>query len=83
MESVGLRALRQDASDLVRRAEGGEEIVITVAGRPAARLVPAKPQRWGKWDDIAHVLAGNADPEWDASRTAIDQSVLNPWEKPA
>ncbi|MGD9703554.1 MAG: type II toxin-antitoxin system Phd/YefM family antitoxin, partial [Acidimicrobiia bacterium] len=33
MTSVGLRELRQDASELVRRVENGEEIEITVAGR--------------------------------------------------
>jgi len=41
MKSVGLRELRQDASDLVRRVQAGEEITITVSGRPSARLVPA------------------------------------------
>ena len=41
VEAVGLRELRQNASELVRRLEEGEEIVITVAGRPGARLVPA------------------------------------------
>lgn len=39
--AVGLRELRQNASELVRRVESGEEIEITVAGRPGARLVPS------------------------------------------
>jgi len=32
MESIGLRELRQSASDYVKRAEDGEELLITVAG---------------------------------------------------
>lgn len=36
----GLRELRQNASELVRRVEAGGEVTITVAGRPSARLVP-------------------------------------------
>jgi prevent-host-death family protein len=40
---VGLRELRQPASELVRRVEAGEEITITVAGRPSARLVAVTP----------------------------------------
>ena len=31
-------------TELVRRAEAGEEIVLTRHGKPAARIVPAAPQ---------------------------------------
>ena len=81
MTTVGLRELRQDASDLVRRVEGGEEIEITVAGRPAARLVPASPRRWQRWVDIADLFGGPPDPDWPRERDLIDQSVANPWER--
>ena len=37
---VGLRELRQNASELVRRAGEGEEITITVAGRLEPGLFP-------------------------------------------
>lgn len=40
MEQVGIRRLRQQASQLVQRAEAGEVLIITVNGRPVARLVP-------------------------------------------
>ena len=80
MTTVGLRELRQDASELVRRVEGGEEIQITVAGRLAARLVPAAPRRWQQWNDIASLFAGSPDPDWQRDRDLIDQSVGNPWE---
>ncbi|MGI8711474.1 MAG: type II toxin-antitoxin system Phd/YefM family antitoxin [Acidimicrobiales bacterium] len=81
MITVGLRELRQDASELVRRVEGGEEIEITVAGRPAARLVPASPRRWQRWVDIADLFGGPPDPDWSCERDLIDQSVANPWER--
>jgi len=83
MDTVGLRELRQDASELVRRVEGGEEIEITVAGRSAARLVPVPPRSWQRWDAIAGAFAGRADPTWDGDRDLIDQSVLDPWERRA
>ena len=79
--TVGLRELRQDASELVRRVESGEEIEITVAGRLAARMVPAAPRRWQRWDDIADLFAGRPDPDWDRDRDLIDQSMVNPWER--
>ncbi|WP_308467569.1 type II toxin-antitoxin system Phd/YefM family antitoxin [Rathayibacter soli] len=80
MGSVGLRALRQDASELVRRVERGEEIEITVSGRVAARMVPAGPKRWQRWDDIADIFTGPSDPDWERDRDVIDQSIDNPWE---
>jgi prevent-host-death family protein len=76
---VGLRELRQDASNLVRRVEAGEEIEITVAGRLAARLVPATPRRWNNWDDIAALFNGLADPDWEHDRELVDQSLDDPW----
>lgn len=78
---VGLRELRQDASELVRRVEAGEEIDITVAGRLAARLVPAAPKRWQRWADIANLFAGPPDPDWDRDRDLIDQTLDNPWDR--
>jgi prevent-host-death family protein len=40
MTSVGIRELRQRASELVRRVEDGESIEITDRGRPVAVLAP-------------------------------------------
>ncbi|MPY93359.1 MAG: type II toxin-antitoxin system prevent-host-death family antitoxin [Acidimicrobiia bacterium] len=81
MITVGLRELRQDASELVRRVESGEEVQITVAGRLAARMVPAAPRRWQRWDDIADLFAGRPDPDWERDRDLVDQFMVNPWER--
>lgn len=40
MSSVGVRELRQRASELLRRVAGGETIQITDRGRPVALLAP-------------------------------------------
>lgn len=39
-EQIGIRALQQHASEVVRRAAAGEELTITDRGRPVARIVP-------------------------------------------
>lgn len=83
MTTVGLRQLRQDASELVRRVENGEEVDITVAGRLAARLVPATRQRWLTWDSVEDLFDGRPDPEWERDRELIDQSLENPWDRHA
>lgn len=79
MNTVGLRELRQDASGLLRRVERGEEIIITVSGRPSARLVPAGQTRWQRWDDVTDLFAGHADADWDADRELVDDTVRDPW----
>jgi prevent-host-death family protein len=79
MSTVGLRELRQQASELLRRVEAGEEVTITVAGRPSARLVPIAPQPWRTYDEVASVFAGRPDPEWETDRDLIDQQLRDPW----
>lgn len=79
MDSVGLRELRQNASELVRRVENGEEIVITVSGRPSARLVPATQSRWRPWADIEELFDGTDDPAWEQDRDLVAQDVRDPW----
>lgn len=78
-KKVGLRELRQDASELERRAQAGEEITITVSGRPSARLVPAEPTQWRRWDDIADLLAGPVDPDWEHDRELVADDARDPW----
>lgn len=40
MADVGIRALKQNASEVVARAAAGEVITVTDRGRPVARLTP-------------------------------------------
>jgi prevent-host-death family protein len=79
MDTVGLRELRQDASGLLRRVERGEEIIITVSGRPSARLVPARQTRWQRWVEVTDLFAGLADADWKADRELVDDTVRDPW----
>ncbi len=77
--TVGLRELRQDASDLVRRVEAGEQITITVAGRPSVRLVPAQSQSWRSFSAIKELFDGPEDAEWETDRDRTDQATRDPW----
>jgi prevent-host-death family protein len=40
---VSVTEAKGQMTELVRRAEAGEEVVLTRHGHPAARLVPVKP----------------------------------------
>jgi prevent-host-death family protein len=48
LESVNMHEAKTHLSKLVARVEGGEQIVITRAGKPAARLVPVPQETPGK-----------------------------------
>jgi prevent-host-death family protein len=78
MAVVGLRELRQQAYELVRRVEGGEEVTITVACRPSARLVPIAPQAWRNYGDVSELFNGPADPGLAADRKRVDDAVREP-----
>lgn len=55
MREVGVREAQSQPSRLLRQVAAGEEIVITVAGRPAARLVAvegAGPREFGFDHDL-------------------------------
>ncbi len=40
MKQIGVKQARQELSDLIARAEAGEEVIITRQGMPVAKLVP-------------------------------------------
>lgn len=79
MSTVGLRELRQDASDLVRRVQAGEEITITVSGRPSARLVPVGPRQWRSWTEVADLFRGPVDADWERDQARLDAELRDPW----
>jgi prevent-host-death family protein len=78
---VGLRDLRQNASALVRRVEAGESVVVTVSGRPAARLVPIGGRQWQRWERVADVLGGPGAPDLAEDLAAIDDSPRDPFAR--
>jgi prevent-host-death family protein len=79
MSEVGLREMRQNASELVRRAQSGELVTITVAGRPAAVLGPVSPRTWRRWDDLADIFTTPSDADWPHERDLLDSTLADPW----
>lgn len=77
---VGLRELRQHASELVRRVEQGESITVTVSGRPAARLVPVAPKSWRDAGDLDALYGGGTpDLTWANDRARLDGELQDPF----
>jgi prevent-host-death family protein len=65
MTEVASRELRNDTAGVLRRAEGGEVITITVNGKPVALLTAVRPERrrWLSGAELAQRLRRvQADP---------------------
>lgn len=64
MTVVASRELRNDTAGVLRRAQAGEELTITVNGQPVARLTAAPPpQRWlPRAELVARLRRHQADP---------------------
>jgi prevent-host-death family protein len=65
MSEVASRELRNDTAGVLRRVQEGEEITITVAGRPAALIIGIRPERrrWvARGEFLARMNSGRADP---------------------
>lgn len=46
MVTIPQKELRNNVGEVLRRAEAGEQFVITVSGRPVAELGPAARRTW-------------------------------------
>lgn len=64
MTEVASRELRNNTRSLLERVEAGEEVTITVDGRPVAVLQPAgRRPRWLVRDEfMRRVVSRQADP---------------------
>jgi prevent-host-death family protein len=64
MSQVASRELRNNTRAVLDRVEAGEEVTITVDGRPVAALVPIgrRPRCWTKAEFVRRVLPHQADP---------------------
>lgn len=65
MVFVAARELRNDTAGVLRRVQGGEEVTVTVHGKPVAQLIPLPPPgpRWLPRAELARRLrTAQADP---------------------
>jgi prevent-host-death family protein len=82
MGTIGVRELRQNASEILREVEAGTVTTVTVSGRPVARLVPIGSGQWTTWDLVAPVFAVPSDPTLQDDLKEFGSNGLSyPWEQ--
>lgn len=82
MTTIGVRELRQNASEILREVEAGEPATVTVAGRPVAQILPLRGDRWTTWERIQQVFDSPTDSAWDDERREFGTSgIEDPWAR--
>ena len=82
MTMIPQKELRNNIGEVLRRAEAGEELTITVSGRPVAVLGPIRNRAWipaGELDLTSHLPP---DPTFmrDIEEGFGGAGLRNPWE---
>lgn len=82
MATIPQRELRNNVSEVLRRAEAGERIVVTVDGRPVAELGPVSGSRPAATLQTLRAL-GPADGAWLADQERLRDEdradAVDPW----
>jgi prevent-host-death family protein len=84
MTTIPQRELRNNISDVLRRAEGGERFTITVNGRPVAELGPARAAGLASSAALATILRdAPVDAGWaqelERMRREDHAAARDPW----
>lgn len=80
MTVVPQKELRNSVAEVLRRAEAGEEITITVAGRPVAQLGPTTPRRWVSGQALRSIWATAAPTTLAADLEQFATPLTDPLE---
>lgn len=79
MATVPRKELRNNLEKVLRRAEAGEELTITVSGRPIASLGPPKGRRWVPSARLAELWKAPADLSLNTDLEKENGELRDPW----
>jgi len=79
MATIPQKELRNNVGEVLRRAEAGEEITITVSGRPVARLSPVRGRAWVDSNALADLWTLAPDPGLSQDLEGFDADLRDPW----
>jgi prevent-host-death family protein len=79
MATIAQKELRNNVGEVLRRAEAGEEITITVSGRPVARLGPVRARQWVSRAQLADLWSLPPDRTLDKDLQALAGELTDPW----
>ena len=81
MDTVGMRELRQNPAPVLRAVEAGNEVTVSVNGRPIARIVPVEAAAWVDGERAARIYLADVDTQWESDLLSgrEEDTVDDPW----
>jgi prevent-host-death family protein len=79
MATIPQKELRNQVAEVLRRAEAGEEITITVSGRPVAQLGPARMRQWVPASRLGELWSSPPDPTLENDLEKPGGELTDPW----
>jgi prevent-host-death family protein len=79
MATIPQKELRNHVGEVLRRAEAGEEITITVSGRPVAQLGPVRTRQWVDDSVLVELAKLPPDPTLAEDIEAFGGDMRDPW----
>ena len=79
MSNITQKELRNNIGEVLRRAEAGETLTVTVAGRPVAELGPVHRRSWVSGAALASVWRTDTPRELAADLERLSASVVDPF----
>jgi prevent-host-death family protein len=81
MATIPQKELRNNVGEVLRRAQAGEEFTVTVAGRPVARLGPARPRQWVGGAQLQRVFEAPAPETLEDDLAAFPADLGDPFAR--
>ena len=79
VSAIAQKELRNNVSEVLRRAEAGEILTVTVAGRPVAELGPVHSRRWVGGAALAGIWRGEGPRGLNADLERLSAGVVDPF----
>lgn len=80
MATIPQKELRNRSGEVLRRAERGERITITVSGRPVAELGPARRQTWVGAEALRPIWQTPVPRSLEADLQKLPAELSDPFE---
>lgn len=80
MATIPQKELRNHVGEVLRRAEGGEELTITVSGRAVAQLGPVERNTWVPAERVRHIWDTPTPVGLGEDLERLDAGLVDPFD---
>ena len=81
MATIPQKELRNASGEILRRAEAGETITVTVSGRPVAQIGPIARTTWVPSEQLAPIWRTPAPNGLQGELSGFDVELDDPYER--